>query len=128
MDRAIGVKLHFAYYRFIFNVFVNIITIFQDIMSASKLARNFGRSDFYRDVKKLISGRRSYETIPSLTKDRYPHVKRGNFNRVTEKDIDFFKSVLGSRVLTEESDVNGFNVDWLKMVRGKRYYMKLFMD
>lgn len=54
-----------------------------------------------------------------LTKDRYPHVKRGNYNTISDKHVQFFESVLGKeRVITDPNDVHPFNVDWIKMVCG----------
>lgn len=68
---------------------------------------------------------RGVHDIPDLTKDRY-HVKRGNFNNLTKDHVNFFKSVLGdSRVLTEESDVASYNVDWLRTVRGMKLYLRI---
>ena len=55
-----------------------------------------------------------------LTKDRYPTVPRGKYASLQERDIHFFQSTLEpSRVLVDESDVAPYNVDWLRMVRGK---------
>lgn len=49
------------------------------------------------------------------------HVQRGNFATLQPDDIAFFRATLGeNRVLTEESDVEGYNVDWLRIVRGNK--------
>ena len=55
-----------------------------------------------------------------LTSKRYK-VERGNYAKVIDQDVQYFKSLLGpTRVLTDESDLAGYNVDWLQMVRGKK--------
>lgn len=57
-----------------------------------------------------------------LTSVRYKdHVQRGNYATLQPDDIAFFRETLGeNRVLTEESDVDGYNVDWLGIVRGNK--------
>lgn len=53
-----------------------------------------------------------------LTSTRYPHVKRGQYSQVTDKDITFFESLIPSRVVVDPHEIAPHNVDWLKMVRG----------
>jgi hypothetical protein len=55
-----------------------------------------------------------------LTSERYKgQVSRGDYGHLSNEDITFFRDLLGEqRVLTEASDIEGHNVDWLKMVRG----------
>ncbi|XP_049857866.1 D-2-hydroxyglutarate dehydrogenase, mitochondrial isoform X1 [Schistocerca gregaria] len=54
-----------------------------------------------------------------LTSERYPDVRRGNFSKLNPGHISFFESILGkNRVLTDRADVESYNVDWMKMVRG----------
>lgn len=51
-------------------------------------------------------------------KDRYP-VKRGNFATITDADVKHFESLLGTnRVITDASDIQPNNVDFLRAVRG----------
>lgn len=53
-----------------------------------------------------------------LTKDVYD-VKRGNFGVLKDSHVTAFEKILGKdRVLTDTSDVEPYNVDWIKMVRG----------
>jgi D-2-hydroxyglutarate dehydrogenase len=53
--------------------------------------------------------------LPS--QDRYP-IKRGHYAELTEKDIATFESILDkNRVLTGD-DASGYNVDWMRSVRG----------
>ncbi|XP_074030155.1 D-2-hydroxyglutarate dehydrogenase, mitochondrial [Leptinotarsa decemlineata] len=61
----------------------------------------------------------SAEVLPQLTKDRYPHVKRGEYAKLDQHHLGFFKDLLGpDRVITDPSDCEGFNVDWIRNVRG----------
>ncbi|XP_046397829.1 D-2-hydroxyglutarate dehydrogenase, mitochondrial [Ischnura elegans] len=54
-----------------------------------------------------------------LTQVRYSNLKRGKYSSITDKHISFFESILSkSRVLTDAADVESYNVDWLKTVRG----------
>lgn len=49
---------------------------------------------------------------------RYP-VERGPFSQITPEDIKFFTELLSPhRIITEESELEGHNTDWLGMVRG----------
>ncbi|KAG5873084.1 hypothetical protein JTB14_011109 [Gonioctena quinquepunctata] len=67
-----------------------------------------------RQRRGLASG-----VLPQLTKDRYPHVKRGEYAELDEHHLGFFRDLLGpDRVITDPADCEGFNVDWIKNVRG----------
>lgn len=45
---------------------------------------------------------------------------RKSFGSLQPTDVNYFVSVLSEdRVLTEESDVLPFNIDWIKNCRGK---------
>ncbi|XP_034236299.1 D-2-hydroxyglutarate dehydrogenase, mitochondrial-like isoform X2 [Thrips palmi] len=57
-------------------------------------------------------------STPPLSKDTYK-IKRGNFASLTDKDINVFEGIVGkTRMLTDVSDVEAYNVDWLHSVRG----------
>lgn len=43
---------------------------------------------------------------------------RSNYANLTQDDINFFRSLLGSRCLTDETDVSTYNVDWLNIYKG----------
>ncbi|KAJ2938223.1 hypothetical protein O0L34_g17560 [Tuta absoluta] len=59
------------------------------------------------------------EALPQFSAEKYD-VKRKNFAAVQPKDVKFFKSLLSEdRVLTDESDVLPFNVDWVRNCRGQ---------
>jgi len=54
-----------------------------------------------------------------LTSERYPNLKRGNFASLNSEDIQAFQAILDpGRVVTAESEVSGYNEDWLRTVRG----------
>ena len=57
--------------------------------------------------------------LPELTAKRYPNVKRGTYASLTDSDINYFKSLLhDGAVLTETEELEGYNTDWMGMVRG----------
>jgi len=62
-----------------------------------------------------------------LTSVRYKDVvKRGSFAKLEDADISYFKSALDeNRVVTEPSDLESHNVDWLHMVRGLPPFLNL---
>jgi len=54
-----------------------------------------------------------------LTSERYPNLARGNFTVLHDDDVKEFQSLLDERrVVTEDSELSGFNTDWLRTVRG----------
>jgi len=54
-----------------------------------------------------------------LTSERYPNLKRGNFSSLSDEDISTFQNILDpGRVLTDASQLSGYNEDWLRTVRG----------
>ncbi|XP_073969626.1 D-2-hydroxyglutarate dehydrogenase, mitochondrial-like isoform X2 [Rhodnius prolixus] len=62
--------------------------------------------------------RRFHSQLNFFTKDRY-NVKRGNFGVITDKHVQQFERILGAKgVLTNPDDIEPYNVDCLKMVRG----------
>nr|XP_027232605.1 D-2-hydroxyglutarate dehydrogenase, mitochondrial-like isoform X2 [Penaeus vannamei] len=100
-------------------------------MMASRIVR-FGSSSL-RPLMRAVSilgpktctGRKQVHTAPhacfpkcELTSKRYP-VERGPFSQITPEDIKFFTELLSPhRIITEESELEGHNTDWLGMVRG----------
>ena len=60
-----------------------------------------------------------FDSHVELTSVRYPGVKRGNYAQLTDKHVQQFQRILPKeRVITDNSDVQSYNVDWLRMVRG----------
>jgi len=56
----------------------------------------------------------------ALTTDSYPNLKRGDFATLNSQDLRVFQNILHrDRVLTDDSDVQSFNVDWMNTVRGQ---------
>ncbi|XP_053388422.1 D-2-hydroxyglutarate dehydrogenase, mitochondrial-like, partial [Mercenaria mercenaria] len=55
-----------------------------------------------------------------LTSVRYPKLKRGNYSKVTDADVAMFERILpgAERVITEPSELEGYNTDWIKNCRG----------
>ncbi|XP_059048288.1 D-2-hydroxyglutarate dehydrogenase, mitochondrial-like [Achroia grisella] len=74
---------------------------------------SINRPTIYEQVKYLS------QVLPQLSADKY-NVKRKAFASIQAQDVDYFKSVLGEeRVLTEQSDILPFNIDWIKNCRGQ---------
>ncbi|KAJ9600104.1 hypothetical protein L9F63_009615 [Diploptera punctata] len=70
-------------------------------------------------VRRIHYSQRFYEAQVELTSVRYAGVKRGNYAQLSEKHVQQFERILPKeRVLTDPSDVQSYNVDWLRMVRG----------
>ena len=53
-----------------------------------------------------------------LTSKRLPHLKRGDFAKVTEEDLRYFDSILPGRVLTDEDELDACNTDWMYISKG----------
>ncbi|EPS37723.1 hypothetical protein H072_8600 [Dactylellina haptotyla CBS 200.50] len=57
-----------------------------------------------------------------FTADSYPDVKRDpRFAQLTQADIDHFKDILSSpsSVISDASELEGFNTDWIRKYRGQ---------
>ena len=55
-----------------------------------------------------------------LTSVRYPYLKRGQYNSLTSGHVNFFESFLDkNQVLQDTSEVTGYNIDWMRTVRGR---------
>jgi len=62
--------------------------------------------------------RRGVATL-QLTKDRYPETKRSNYALLTDKHVQTFERIIGpERVVTDPSELECYNVDWLKTCKG----------
>ncbi|KAK7094001.1 D-2-hydroxyglutarate dehydrogenase, mitochondrial-like [Littorina saxatilis] len=53
-----------------------------------------------------------------LTSKRYPKLKRGPFATLTDADVSSLERLVSGRVITDKSDLDGYNTDWLRTVRG----------
>ena len=75
----------------------------------------------HNEGRRLIGAVRQSSTnsMPDLTSERYK-VKRGPFASITEGHVQFFKKILdNNKVITDADECYSYNVDWVKMVRGK---------
>lgn len=63
--------------------------------------------------------RRAYS---QLTADAYK-VQRGHYAKLEKSDVDFFKSVVGSGLVTGQEDLAAYNEDWMKKYTGKSQVM-----
>jgi len=60
--------------------------------------------------------------ISSLTSKRYPNIKRSkNFTCLDGEHIQYFKGIFNksSNVITDPSDIESYNVDWLNSYSGQ---------
>ncbi|XP_067947891.1 D-2-hydroxyglutarate dehydrogenase, mitochondrial-like [Watersipora subatra] len=73
-------------------------------------------------VKQLLKANRTshafYSTNVALTTSRYPGLKRKEFGVVVDKDVKFFENIVGAPNVIR-SDLDGYNTDWLRTVRGE---------
>ncbi|CAK1553553.1 unnamed protein product [Leptosia nina] len=61
----------------------------------------------------------STSALPRFSSEKYS-IKRKNFGSLHDADLNYFRSLLSAdRVITEESDVLPFNIDWIKNCRGQ---------
>lgn len=83
---------------------------------ATENFRNFANFFFGIDAMRNLILRR----FSTLTKDRYPNIKRHNFAALQDNDVKYFENILDkNQIITNEDEVQPFNSDWLKSVRGK---------
>ena len=65
-----------------------------------------------------------YLKYTQLTSVTYPDLKRGNYNLVSDRHMQFFQSLLKPhQILTDQCDIQKYNVDWMCSVRGKYIYL-----
>ncbi|XP_065903226.1 D-2-hydroxyglutarate dehydrogenase, mitochondrial-like [Dysidea avara] len=62
---------------------------------------------------------RQYSTVEVPLTAEYYNVKRGNYATVTADDVTVFRDIVGSNILTEPDDVEPYNVDWMRNLRGQ---------
>ncbi|VVC92863.1 unnamed protein product [Leptidea sinapis] len=71
--------------------------------------------------KHNVASQIKYSTaiLPRLSSEKY-NIKRKSFGTINESDINHFRSILSeNRVITDESDVLPYNIDWIKNCRGQ---------
>nr|XP_031839412.1 D-2-hydroxyglutarate dehydrogenase, mitochondrial [Nomia melanderi] len=80
-------------------------------MSSRRLFRALSAAPRFRSF--------SANAKPAFTCDRY-QVQRGSYARIDGKHVAFFESVLDrNRVISDPEECEGYNIDYVKMVRGK---------
>ena len=90
------------------------------MLRASKLL--LGYTPVVCQFRKICRTSTALKNIPELTADRYSHVKRGEYALLTESDVSYFKSLLSDgAVITDMEELDGFNTDWMGIVRGKAH-------
>ena len=67
-----------------------------------------------------VASSRSLSSLPAFTHDRYPHLQRGRYAQLDNDDVTYFRQLLPGvgHVITDKDDLEIYNVDWLKTVRG----------
>lgn len=74
----------------------------------------------FRRLATSAACRQSSGNLPELTRIRHPEVKRGDYSKINGDDINYFSSLLQShRIITDETELTGYNCDWLGIVRGE---------
>ncbi|KAL3281914.1 hypothetical protein HHI36_005118 [Cryptolaemus montrouzieri] len=70
-------------------------------------------------ISSTTSSTIKYSTLPELTKDRYPNVRRSDYSIIKSNHLEFFKDLLGEhRLITDENECLAYNTDWIKANRG----------
>ncbi|XP_075970459.1 D-2-hydroxyglutaric acid dehydrogenase [Anticarsia gemmatalis] len=83
------------------------------IKSVKSLVQLMGKSNILEQV------RYASQALPQFSSEKY-HIKRKNFGTIESADIGFFKSILSEeQVVTDESDILPYNIDWIKNCRGQ---------
>ncbi|XP_052819696.1 D-2-hydroxyglutarate dehydrogenase, mitochondrial-like [Mya arenaria] len=79
-----------------------------------------------KNVSKIHSGthrlfHKSTSNAIEFTSVRYPNLKRGQYSNVSDVDIAAFEKILpgAQRVITDASELEGYNTDWIKTCRGR---------
>lgn len=89
------------------------------MLSTLKLKSIFTRGVANRvSVASLLTSRRATQQQPvALTTERYPALRRSDYASLTNDDVKFFSDVVGPNNVLE-ADIEGYNTDWLRTVRG----------
>jgi hypothetical protein len=87
-----------------------------------KLIRSVNNEPLRRSVSKKLTDVDGLKAPdPEYTSKRYS-VKRGSYSTLQDRDVVFFENLLDkTRVVTDPFDLEKYNVDWLKSVRGRSH-------
>ena len=83
-----------------------------------------GFSSTRKSARNVLAGRHFCVSVRTnaveLTSVRYPDLKRGDYSVITDKDVSAFERLMSGagRVLTDPTELDGYNTDWLKTCRG----------
>ncbi|XP_053602261.1 D-2-hydroxyglutarate dehydrogenase, mitochondrial-like isoform X2 [Plodia interpunctella] len=87
----------------LFSVLNNKITMIKSVKIASKFGQQY---------------RYASQVLPQLSSEKYKIIRK-KFATVQETDLHYFKHTLGeNRVISDESDILPYNIDWVKHCRG----------
>ncbi|GAB1606163.1 D-2-hydroxyglutarate dehydrogenase, mitochondrial-like [Argonauta hians] len=69
---------------------------------------------------------RLLSTNVELTSAKHPEIRRGPYSKLNDKDLAAFESILSpTRCITDCSELEGCNTDWMKIYRGESRLMLL---
>ena len=71
--------------------------------------------------RKLSTSSLTLSSNVTLTRDRYPNLERGPYAQLSEEDVAYFEKIVPDpgQVIKGSDELQGYNTDWLKTVRGK---------
>ncbi|XP_025082595.1 D-2-hydroxyglutarate dehydrogenase, mitochondrial-like [Pomacea canaliculata] len=81
------------------------------LLRRTSVMAGFGRTETIRTVG-------SSAAFVELTSRRYPGLQRGHFASLTDADAANIERLVSGRVLTDLSELEGYNMDWMKTLRG----------
>lgn len=84
------------------------------LLRRTSVMAGFGRTETIRTVG-------SSAAFVELTSRRYPGLQRGHFASLTDADAANIERLVSGRVLTDLSELEGYNMDWMKTLRGKTH-------
>ncbi|XP_023323293.1 D-2-hydroxyglutarate dehydrogenase, mitochondrial [Eurytemora carolleeae] len=73
-----------------------------------------------RNFLRTVAGLQSSIRNVTLSSEQYPGLVRGRYGVISDTDIQAFNNILDTgRVLTDTDELEGYNVDWLRTVKGQ---------
>lgn len=80
----------------------------------------FARPAIANHNMRATASARHYAAAPvKLTSETYPELQRGDYAKLTEEDVSYFKSILApNAVLEDAEDIVFFNEDWMRKYKG----------
>lgn len=90
---------------------------FQKLVQYCRHCRHHQNGNLHLSYSRLFSTSRVKCNV-ELTSKRYPNLKRGQYATLNDADLKLFESIMPGRVLTDISELDGYNTDWLKTCKG----------